>query len=214
MKIKNGLILSTYIISMLPTIFYGSNKKLNLGLFVEVSTRIDFFVYYYCISVSFIIYAYCLHFPKGIDKRVTKLILIITILDIMHLTLFAMQGFGISKIGIAFLILVLLEINKKMGKIKLAYKLLEGFGFSFSGLSFINLINLVDISFLKEVDEKIQTLSVIAGIVALAFKIRHSFLLNKVVREEKRIENLFKLENLEQLKWENDEKKNPIIPLR
>lgn len=113
MKIKNHLLLSTYIISVLPKIFFDSEKRLNLGIFIERSTRIDFFVMYYTIAINFLIMAYCLHYPRGIDKRFSRLILIITILDFLHLLLFAKQGFGVVKIGLAMSFLVGYEIYKK-----------------------------------------------------------------------------------------------------
>ena len=95
--------------------FHGAIKRYNLGIFIERSTRVEYFLKYYVFAISFIIYAYCLHYPKGIDKRVTRLILILTLLDFIHLFLFSMRGYGIAKIGIAFLILFLYNKYKKNG---------------------------------------------------------------------------------------------------
>lgn len=111
--LKNHLLLSTYIISLLPKLFFDSDKRLNLGIFIERSTRIDFFVMHYTIAVNFLIMAYCLHYPKGIDKRVSRLIFIITILDFLHLLLFAKQGFGVAKIGLAISFLIGYEVYRK-----------------------------------------------------------------------------------------------------
>jgi hypothetical protein len=80
--------------------------RLNLALFVERSTRVDFFAMYYVNAISFLILAYCIHFNKGIDKRISKLILLITILDLIHLMFLAKQGYGMAKTGIAMAILV------------------------------------------------------------------------------------------------------------
>ncbi len=64
---------------------------------------------YYANAINFLIIAYCLHYNKGISKTVTMLILTITSLDIIHLMLFAKQGFGMAKIGLAILILGIYE---------------------------------------------------------------------------------------------------------
>jgi len=98
---------------MIPKLFFENDFRLNLGLLVERSTRVDFFSLYYCTAINFLIMAYCLHYPKNIDKRVTRFILIITILDLLHLLLFAKQGFGIVKIAIAFLLFLSHEFYKK-----------------------------------------------------------------------------------------------------
>lgn len=115
---KNSLLISTYVISMIPKLFYGSTERLNLGLIVERSTRIDFFFMYYGIHINFLILAYCLHFLNRIDKRVSKFILIISILDLLHLSLLSMQGFELAKIGIAVTLLIVHEYysKKRYGK--------------------------------------------------------------------------------------------------
>lgn len=112
-SLKNKMLLSTYVISLLPTIFYGRLDRYNLGIFIERSTRIDFYVMYYCIAIDFLIMAYCLHYSKGIDRRVSRLILVITVLDLVHLLLVAKQGFGLVKIGLAITVVVCYEIFKK-----------------------------------------------------------------------------------------------------
>lgn len=103
---KNKILLSTLILGQLPTLFFGMTYRLNLSLFVERSTRVDFFAMYYVNAISFLILAYCIHFNKGIDKKISKLIFIITILDFLHLILVANQGFGMSKVGIAMAFVV------------------------------------------------------------------------------------------------------------
>lgn len=110
---KNTLLLSAYIFSLLPKLFFENEYRLNLGLLVERSTRIDFFVMYYAIAIDFLIMAYCLHYPKGLDRRVTRFIFVITILDFVHLLLLGKQGFGIAKIFLAFLIVVAYDLFKK-----------------------------------------------------------------------------------------------------
>ena len=102
-KIKNKILLSTYVISMLPSLFYGTSTRMWLSIFHgrPKTTRLDFVVLYYTIAVNFLILAYCLHYNKGISKKITKLILIIAVLDFIHLFFFAKQGFGIAKIGLA-----------------------------------------------------------------------------------------------------------------
>ena len=108
-KIKNGLLLLTFVLSQIPQLFYGSKERLNLSLFYERSTRIDFFAMYYVNAIDFLILAYCLHYPKGVHKSITRLILIITALDLIHLLTLARQIFGMGKVGLALFILVCYE---------------------------------------------------------------------------------------------------------
>ena len=108
-KVKNILLLCTFVLSQLPSIFYGSTERLNLSLFVERSTRIDFFVLYYVTALNFLILAYCIHYPKGLNRTITRLILIITALDLIHLITMAQQVHGMGKVAIALGILGLCE---------------------------------------------------------------------------------------------------------
>ena len=111
---KNILLLSIVVIAQVPTLFFGTVKRWNLALFVERSTRLDFFMYYYAVGINFLILAYCLHFNKGVSKKVTRFILIVMSLDFVHLLLFAKQGYGMSKIGIAILIFFIYEYKKRI----------------------------------------------------------------------------------------------------
>lgn len=123
-KAKNILLLSTYVLAYLPKMFYGTTERLSLGFLVERSTRLDFFVMYYAIALQFLILAYCVKFPDGIHEKVSELILIISVLDIVHLMLLSGQGFGMVKIGIAVLILYR---NELLGLFKHLMNLLYGF---------------------------------------------------------------------------------------
>lgn len=111
--LKNKLLLSTYVISMIPSFFFGSCYRLNLGLLIERSTRVDFFFMYYGVSINYLILTYCVLFPKGIDKRVGLLVFIISALDLIHLILLGKQGFGLTKIGFAIAILIVIEFYRK-----------------------------------------------------------------------------------------------------
>lgn len=108
---KNILLILTVVISQVPTMFYGRTERLNLSLFVERSTRIDFFFMYYAIAINFFLMAYCMHFSRGVSKKVTKFIFIVTILDLIHLAGFAKQKYGMAKIGMAVLIYFALLID-------------------------------------------------------------------------------------------------------
>ena len=112
---KNNLLLGTYVISMIPIMFFDFDKKkeYKIGLFHEWSTTMDWICIFYSAIIGFLIMAYCLHYPKGIDRRLTRMIFVLTILDFIHLVLFAMQGFGLLKIILAFVIVVFYDIIKK-----------------------------------------------------------------------------------------------------
>ena len=111
-RVKSSLLFFTVVISQLPTVFFGTKDRINLSLFVERSTRLDFAAMYYANAVNFMILAYCLFKPEGVDSRVKKLIFIITVIDFIHLALFAGRGFGESKIAIAVLVYFLIEWKK------------------------------------------------------------------------------------------------------
>ena len=118
---KNKILIATLILGQIPSLFFGMTYRLNLALFVERSTRVDFFAMYYVNAVSFLILAYCLRFNKGIDKRVSKLIFIITILDFFHLLFAAKQGYGMTKVGIGMTVVAYEFGPQIMASIKSAY---------------------------------------------------------------------------------------------
>lgn len=107
---KNKILFSVFLISQVPSLFFSdTTDRMNLSLITIRSTRLDFVALYYGNAISFLIMAYCLHYKRGIDHRITKFILIVTCLDFLHLLVFAKQGFGMSKIGLAILIYVFAE---------------------------------------------------------------------------------------------------------
>ena len=112
-KVKNTLLLSCFVIGQLPALFFGSAQRLNLSFFVERSTRIDFFVMYYSNAIAFMILAFLLSYPKGVNKSLAKFVLIVCYLDFLHLLLFASRGFGVTKLAIGIMIYFIYEIIKK-----------------------------------------------------------------------------------------------------
>lgn len=102
------------VISQLPSVFYREKWRVGLALFYERSTRIDFAVLYYTWAINFLILAYCLHYPKGITKIMSRFILVTAVFDLIHLILFAQQVFGYSKVAIAIgIVLIYEKIGKK-----------------------------------------------------------------------------------------------------
>lgn len=112
-RFKNTLLLSCFALGQLPALFFGSVKRWNLSIFVERSTRIDFFTMYYGNAISFIILAYLLNYPKGMNKSLVRFVLIVCYLDFLHLFLFASQGFGMTKLALGVIILFIYEVIKK-----------------------------------------------------------------------------------------------------
>lgn len=105
--LKNLALLSTFVISQIHTLFSTyKDWRVDWYLLIEHSKRVDFAVFYSGIAINFLIMAYCLHYPKGISRGISRFILIITVLDMFHLLLMARQGFGMAKIGIALLIYI------------------------------------------------------------------------------------------------------------
>ncbi len=114
-KNKNRILLSTFVIGNLPHIFFGNETRLNLSLFIERSTRIDWFAIHYVNAINFLILAYCVYRNEGIDKRFSLFVLIVTFIDFLHLLLFAMQGFGMAKIGLSALLYFIIKNKKNNG---------------------------------------------------------------------------------------------------
>ena len=110
-RYKNIALLSTYIISQIPSYFVDSDSSFWLSIMRvrENPTHISFLLFYYGIAVNFFILAYCLHFKRNVSKKVTTLILIISVLDFIHLLFLAKQGFGTVKIALAFFIYFLIK---------------------------------------------------------------------------------------------------------
>ena len=63
--------------------------------------------------MAFLILSYLLVYPKGVDKRIARFVLIVCYLDLLHLFLFASQGFGMSKLALGLIIYFIFEIMKK-----------------------------------------------------------------------------------------------------
>ena len=112
-KAKNILLLSCFALGHLPVLFFGSNEKMNLSFFVERSTRMDFVAMYYTNAICFLILSYLLTYPKGVDKRFARFVLIVCYLDFLHLLLFASQGFGMTKLALGIITYFIIEVIKK-----------------------------------------------------------------------------------------------------
>jgi len=114
-NIKNILLSLSYFIGLVPKLYFGTEERMFLSLTHArgFTTRLDFVALFYTNTINFLILAFCLHFNKGIDKRLTNFILWICVLDFFHLLIFAKQGFGVSKVFIAFCIVIFYELYKK-----------------------------------------------------------------------------------------------------
>lgn len=110
---KNALLITTFVLSQIPFIFRGDKTRVDWYLLIEHSKRIDFAVLFYAYAVNFLILSYILHYKNGIDRRITRFILIVTSLDLIHLIILAKQGFGFAKIGVAILLLLGYDFIKK-----------------------------------------------------------------------------------------------------
>lgn len=112
-RFKNVLLLSCFVIGQFPALFFGTAKRMNLSVFVERSTRLDFVAMYYGNAISFVILSYLLAYPKGVDKSIARFVLIVCYLDFLHLLLFASRGFGMTKLAIGLMVYFIYEIFKK-----------------------------------------------------------------------------------------------------
>jgi hypothetical protein len=112
--IKNTVLLLTYVIGILPSFVYNtdlgtSEVWLSLTHARGEKTYFDYALLYYSWSINFLIVAYMLHYPKYLDKRVTRFILVMCALDMLHLIIAAKQGFGLVKIIIAIAIVFIYQ---------------------------------------------------------------------------------------------------------
>jgi hypothetical protein len=119
--LKNVLLLSTYVIGILPSFVFDtdlgtSEVWLSLTHARGEKTYFDYALLYYSWSINFLILAYMLHYPKHIDRRVSRFILIICALDLLHLIIAAKQGFVIEKVGLALGIVMAPQIKTWLQK--------------------------------------------------------------------------------------------------
>ena len=117
-KFKNILLLTCFALGQLPALFYGMDHRLWLSVTHarENTTRIDFFMMYYSNALAAIFLSYLLTYPKGVDERIARFVLIVCYLDLLHLFLFASKGFGMTKLALGVIIFYIYEIIKKKWK--------------------------------------------------------------------------------------------------
>lgn len=110
-KLKNIVLLSMLVFSSIRKCFFKDNSRVEWYIFSPESLsngiRIDWMVYFYTISINFLILAYCLKYPNGISTKIKESILVMCILDFLHLILYAGVGFEFFKILIWLIIIVL-----------------------------------------------------------------------------------------------------------
>ena len=110
---KDFLLLSTALISYLPSFFHGSKERIDFFLLVEYTRRIDFFFLYLGNSINFLIFAFLLLFPKGLSQQMKVFTIIVCILDFLHFILLSKLYFGIIKLFAAIFIHVMYKIVLK-----------------------------------------------------------------------------------------------------
>jgi len=103
---KDFLLLSTALISYVPSMFHGSDKRVDIFLLVEYTRRIDFFFLYLGNSISFLIFAFLLLFPKGLSTQMKVFTVIVCILDFLHFILLSKLYFGFLKLIAAIFIYI------------------------------------------------------------------------------------------------------------
>lgn len=110
-KLKNIVLLLMLVFSSVRRCFFKNEERVEWYIFTPESLnngiRIDWMVYFYTISINFLILAYCLKYPFGISKKIKDSILVMCILDFLHLVLYAGVGFEFFKILIWLIIIVL-----------------------------------------------------------------------------------------------------------
>lgn len=112
---KNHLALAATFITLLPKLFFEYEQKIQLSLFIERDVTAAWFVWHYAHAIQFAVFTYLILFNRGLVMDVKRFIFAITCLDIVHLMLFAMRGYGVVKIGLAILIVMIW--NGTMGRI-------------------------------------------------------------------------------------------------
>lgn len=115
--------MAMFVLAQIPALFYvipeGCNCDLcpeicwNLSIFYDRPTKIGHFFYYYVTAIDALILAICLHWPRGIRKWITRLVLIVTALDLLHIILFAGQILAVFKVVAGVVIVLLYEYYLK-----------------------------------------------------------------------------------------------------
>ena len=100
-KITNIILLSTVLIGFIPSQFLHYDFRVSISPFVEDEKKVYWVAYFYAQYINTAQLAYCVMFPKGIDKRLKMFIFTLTIIDLLHLFFLAGKGFGVIKVGVA-----------------------------------------------------------------------------------------------------------------
>lgn len=104
-----------FILSQVPFAFRGAKLRVDWFLLIEHTKRIDFAILYLTYCINFLILTYALHYRIKVGKFITRLVFTISILDLIHYLTLAKQGFGVAKIGVAFLICLGYDTFKRHG---------------------------------------------------------------------------------------------------
>lgn len=113
---KNKILILILFLTYLPSKFYYLPHELKLGLLLEYKVSAGWFTLLYISSIQYMALAYFLWKPKGVDKILRLGIFIMTVLDFIHLILYAKQGFANIKILIVTIISSIYVFNRYFTK--------------------------------------------------------------------------------------------------
>ena len=105
---KNNLLVITIPISQIHILFREYEPKLDWFIFSDKTRYLDFIVFLLGIYIKFIVLSFVALKPYGVDKRLIRYILIVSILDIFHFFLTSGLEYEVLKLFTGVLILYFL----------------------------------------------------------------------------------------------------------
>ena len=109
---KNIILAIGFLIGQTPVLFMGLVKTFRLNVGKKVLSLIDYDLIFYSNSVSFLILTYMFTYPKGINERFARFVLIVCYLDFLYILVLGEQGFGMVKLIVATITLYIYELRK------------------------------------------------------------------------------------------------------
>ena len=112
-KYKNYILFSLIFLSQIHTLFRGCEFKV-VWLLNDISKSLSLTSFLFVKHISEFVVLYCLFRPKGLNKNLVVLFLIITFWDIIHFIL--LSGFGYEYLKVFLSLITFIAFKSKLNK--------------------------------------------------------------------------------------------------
>jgi hypothetical protein len=111
---KNGIVVLIVLIGIAPSIFEGNKELVNWWLFVDYETTRYWSAHFYSETINFALLAFLLMYPKGVNRTLLRIFLVLTVVDVFHLIAFRKLEFVMLKHIISVFICIGWESYNKL----------------------------------------------------------------------------------------------------